>query len=380
MKVLIVKLSSLGDVIHTLPALTDAAKAYPNIEFDWVIEESLQAIPALHDSVVRVIPMPLRGLRKKWPAAILNGQFKRLFLELRANSYDLVIDAQGLMKSAVLTKFCRGVSAGFDWPSARESIASLFYTQKASASWSEHAVIRSRKLFSQLLNYSFDNTVLDYGLKFQKLPQQKLKHQRQPQLLQQQTLTPYCVFLHGTTWNSKLWPESFWIELGQHLDNAGYKIKLFFGNSSEEERARQIARKISHGAEVLPALGLNDIVPILTHAHGIVSVDTGLGHLAAALEIPTVSLYGPTDPIRTGLFGKHQVHLAADKQLFSCSPCLRKSCANKIMQKKFPEFQSPCLGSLTPQIVMKELMQLMETPIVTQLKNQMNTQMETQNI
>lgn len=341
MKVLVVKMTSLGDVIHTLPALTDASAAFPDIEFDWLVEAPFQMIPKWHKHVKRVIPLKLRHWRKNAWQAFRAGEFKDLFKEVRQYKYDAVIDAQGLLKSALLTLACRGRTMGFNWASARESLASLFYQNHAEASWSLHAVTRTRLLFAQSLGYSFEEKKLDYGI-------DKAHFMKSPP----SSSDPYCIFLHGTTWTTKHWPVSFWIELGQQLANAGYKIKLLWGNDAEKERAIQIAKSIpSACAEVMPKLGLSEIASLLVHAKGVVSVDTGLGHLAAALSVPTVSLYGPTDPIRTGCMGQQQLHLKAE---FPCSPCLKKTCT---YQEDFP----PCFNSLSPERVWKQFQQHMIT-------------------
>lgn len=335
MRVLVVKTSSMGDVIHTLPALTDAAKIYPDIEFDWIVEEPFQMIPAWHKNVKRIIPLAFRRWRKQWLQALLTGEMKNLWNEVRAVHYDRVIDAQGLLKSALLTRMSRGLKTGYSWTSARESMASIFYQHHANASWSEHAVLRLRTLFAQSLGYSFDETETpDYGIDKSRLAKEK-------------SSDPYCVFLHGTTWETKHWPESFWIQLGHLVAKEGYKIRLLWGNAIEQQRATRIANAVA-GAIVSPKLSLSEAASVLAHASGIVAVDTGLGHLAAALAVPTVSLYGPTDPLRTGTLGPRQLHLKAD---FPCVPCLGRTCTyagNK-------EVSPACFSTLSPATVWQNL-------------------------
>lgn len=343
MRILVVKTSSLGDVIHTLPALTDAARAFPDIEFDWVVEEPFQVIPTWHKNVKRIIPLAFRRWRKNWVQAFLKGEVGSLLKDIRTTHYDGVIDAQGLLKSAVLSCAARGRRLGYSWTSARESLASLFYHQHAKANWSQHAVLRTRLLFAQSLGYTLPEDPPDYGID-------------KDRLKTGQVSDPYCVFLHGTTWVTKHWPEAFWIQLGQRVAEAGYKIQLLWGNTEEHERANRIAEAVP-GTIVLPRLGLNEVAAVLANAKGIVSVDTGLGHLAAAFGVPTVSLYGPTDPVLTGLVGPNQLHLKAE---FPCAPCFARTCTYKGQGDTVPREVNdtnntaafpPCFSNLSPEYV-----------------------------
>src|SRR5688572_10593662 len=139
MRVLLIKLSSMGDLIHSLPALTDAMQHLPNLEITWVVEPAFQEIAQWHPAVKRIIPMPLRGKKYK--------QIWQAIKEIRSQKYDLVIDAQGLFKSAVISRLAKTkVRAGLDWTSVREPLASLFYNRKYAVVWTQHAVIRLRKL------------------------------------------------------------------------------------------------------------------------------------------------------------------------------------------------------------------------------------------
>jgi heptosyltransferase I len=309
MRVLIVKTSSMGDVIHTLPALTDAAKKHPDIQFDWLVEENFAEIPLWHKQVQQVIPIAFRRWRKKWWHYLKNGEIKKSLKLLRAKQYDMVIDAQGLCKSAVFTLCSKGHKVGLDKKSAREAIASYFYDSKVTIDTAQHAVSRMRALFSRALHYELPDTVADYGLDKAKLPRPDLA-------------SPYLVFLHGTTWATKHWPNEYWQRLAQLAEAAQQHVYLPWGNQAEKERAEWIAGE-SQFIHVLPKLTLQQMAAILAYAQAVVAVDTGLGHLAAALDVPTISLYGPTDATLTGTQGANQYHLQAD---FSCSPCLNRVC------------------------------------------------------
>ncbi|MDR3478080.1 MAG: lipopolysaccharide heptosyltransferase I [Gammaproteobacteria bacterium] len=343
MRVLIVKTSSMGDVIHTLPALTDAAKAIPGITFDWVVEENFAEIPAWHPQVDRVIPMAWRRWRKNMFSMATLSEMRAFRRRLRERSYDLIIDAQGLVKSAVFSRFAKGLHCGLDWKSARESFAALFYQQTCTVLFEQHAVIRARSLFSQALKYALPETVADYGIDRNRFVSDPSVH-------------PYLVFLHGTTWATKHWPEESWIELAKTASLAGFHIKLPWGNPAERERAERIA-KDCNGALVLPRLDLVGMAKVLAGAKAIVAVDTGLGHLAAALDVPTVSLYGPTNPILTGALGQSQVHMSAK---FACAPCLSKVCTyREASPLTSSPLYPPCFASLASSSVWAELTMLL---------------------
>lgn len=298
MRVLLVKTSSLGDVIHTLPALTDAAEHIPGIEFDWVIEQAFSQVPHWHPAVRKVITVALRRWRKHPWQTWRSERWAACKKELSTGRYDLVIDAQGLLKSALLTRYPKGPVAGYDRASVREQWASWFYRHRYSVPVEQHAVERIRQLFAQALGYPVPSTLGSYGLNLVAFTAQTA------------ATAPYLVFLHGTTWRSKLWPEAQWRALAQLCVQQGWTVRLPWSTPGENVRATSIAKNISN-AEVLPPLSLADLGKVIAGAKGCIAVDTGLGHLAAALNVPTVSLYGPTSPGKVGAYGKDQVHLCA---------------------------------------------------------------------
>ena len=345
MRVLVIKTSSLGDVIHTLPALTDAGKAFPSIRFDWVVEEGFVDIPRWHPLVDRVMPVALRRWRKNLFSSRTRAEWRQFYQVLREQEYDLVIDAQGLLKSAFVTRIARGETySGLGWSSARESLASLFYRKKYAVAKGQHAVLRVRQLFAAALGYELPSGVPQYGVDRSRL----VATPEEP---------PYLVFLHGTTWKTKHWPEQHWMELVNIANQQGYGVKLLWGNAEEKERAERIAQQSSQ-VLVLPRLGLMEIAQVLAGSEGIVAVDTGLGHLSAALDVPTVSLYGPTNPILTGALGESQVHLAS---ALSCAPCLSRKCKLYIQSslKLASPLYPPCLSGLVPAAVWAALFALL---------------------
>lgn len=304
MRVLIVKTSSMGDVLHTLPALTDAMQAIPGIRFDWVVEEGFAQIPSWHEAVERVIPVAIRRWRKAWFSAPIKAERKAFRETLQAVRYDAVIDAQGLVKSAALvTRLAHGIKHGMDWQTAREPLASLFYNQRHHIARQQHAVERTRELFAKSLGYTKPQAQGDYAIARHFLTQASADSE------------PYVVFLHATTRDDKHWPEAHWRALISLLNESGLKVKLPWGAPHEEARAKRLAEGFDF-VEVLPRLSLEDIAHVLAGAKFVVSVDTGLSHLTAALDRPNITLYGPTDPGLIGGYGKNQIACcSADRDL-----------------------------------------------------------------
>ncbi|MFY9994307.1 MAG: lipopolysaccharide heptosyltransferase RfaC [Leclercia sp.] len=294
MRVLIVKTSSMGDVLHTLPALTDAMLAIPGIRFDWVVEEGFAQIPTWHAAVDRVIPVAIRRWRKAWFSAPVKTERQDFREAVRARHYDAIIDAQGLVKSAALvTRLAQGEKHGMDWQTAREPLASLFYRHRHHIARQQHAVERTRELFAKSLGYAKPENQGDYAI-----ARHFLNHLNTD-------MNPYVVFLHATTRDDKHWPEAHWRELIGLLGEAGVRIKLPWGAAHEEARAKRLAEGFDY-VDVLPRMSLEDVAHVLAGAKVVVSVDTGLSHLTAALDRPNITLYGPTDPGLIGGYGKNQ--------------------------------------------------------------------------
>ena len=299
MKVLIVKTSSLGDVVHALPAVTDAQKNIPDINFDWVVEENFAEIPSWHPAIKNIIPVAWRRWRKNLIKSLYSGEILQFLKKLREEKYDLIIDAQGLIKSAVIASFARGVKVGYDKNSAREREASFFYKNKYAVSRDLHAITRIRHLFALALKYEIPNTVPVYGIDEKIFPLADNSEK-------------YLVFFHGTSREEKCWSEQKWIELAEFAVTNGFIVYLPWGDNVELERAKRIAQKNQNQIRVLPKLKISAIAALIRSASGTVAVDTGLGHVAAAFGVPTVSLYGPTDPKLCGATATaaNQMHLS----------------------------------------------------------------------
>ena len=298
MRILIVKTSSLGDIVHALPALSDAVRAVPGLRCDWLAERAFAEIPAWHPAVGRIVQCDLRGWRGNLGRTLFGGDWARFRAELRQDDYDLVIDAQGLVKSAWLGRQARGPLAGPDRHSAREPLAAWFYQRAYALPRHDqaHAVERARRLFAQALGYALPDAPPDAGLDRSRFPAPGLDQ-------------PYLMFLHGTSWSSKRWPLEHWCELGAWVAARGLRVVLPWGSEAERADAGSIAAAC--GGLVLPRLGLTALAGWLAGARGCVGVDTGLAHLAAALGTPQLTLYGPTLPRLTGAVGDRQLWLTS---------------------------------------------------------------------
>lgn len=305
MKVLVVKTSSMGDVLHTLPALGDAQQAFPDIRFDWVVEEAFAEIPGWHPAVDRVIPVALRRWRKQVFATLRSEEWKAFKAALQSEPYDAIIDAQGLLKSAWMTRIAKGPVYGLDWSSVREPLASLFYNNKIAVAKDQHAVTRVRQLFARSLGYAEPTGEVNYRIA-------ETVNPANPG-------SPRLVFLHATTRADKHWPEGHWAALCKRASEAGYTVALPWADEEAKQRAQRLA-SVADNVEVLPRLDLAGIASELRRASGVVAVDTGLGHMTAALDVPCVSLYCATDPARVGAYGQNQRHLQTQPPFASLTP------------------------------------------------------------
>lgn len=315
MKILLVKTSSMGDILHTLPALTDLQQHYPKSTVDWVVEENFAQIPSWHPMVNKVIPVALRRWRKSWFSTDTRAERQLFINNLKAEQYDVIIDAQGLIKSALLiVRHARGTKHGYNYKSAREGLASLFYDIRHSVSWQQHAVTRIRQLFSKAFGYPLMENQGDYAI---------AAHFLKPKSYLNDLATAdksYVIFLHSTTRDEKHWPESHWIKLIEAMKGSEITIKLPWGSPHEQERAIRLASGFDY-VTVLPKLTLAEVANEIAHAKAVVSVDTGLSHLTAALSKPNLTLFGPTDPNLIGGYGENQHSLISKTgQLIDLTP------------------------------------------------------------
>ena len=332
MKILLVKLSSLGDVVHTLPVVQDILAALPDAQIDWVVEPAFAPVLSLCPGVNRVVACELR----RWRKALLSSSTRHAYLafraQLRLTAYDAVIDLQGLTKSALVAWLARRAPGGKRYALAMQTEGSGY---EAPTRWVAdvairmkphiHAVQRSRELAAQALGYSLAKAP-DYGLKVplrQQAPAPIAIENIANGIPSTEIPAPCVVFVHGTSRADKAWPLAHWVALGQRFNAAGYGVVLAHGNAPELATSQVIARALkaaspSSGpaALVLPTLPLDALAQVLGACAGVIGVDSGVSHLAVALGLPHVQIYNfdtawRTGPERAGSSGARQVSVFA---------------------------------------------------------------------
>ncbi|MFA5493684.1 MAG: lipopolysaccharide heptosyltransferase I [Porticoccaceae bacterium] len=341
MNVLIVKLTSMGDLVQALPALTDAVRARPDIVFDWVVDEAFAEVPGWHPAVRQVICTAHRRWRKS-PGILGGGELRAFARTLRATRYDAVIDAQTNIKSALVTRLARGAKHGPDKASVREKPAHWAYHHHYAIAQYQLAIDRWRQLFAQVLDYPLPVAPPDFGLAGREWP-----------LPAGLPSTPYLVFVTNASWDNKYWTVAHWRALAARAAVAGRQIVLTWGSEVERERTEALAEGLDN-ARVLPRMSLSEVAGTMVGSEGAICMDTGLAHVAAALDVPTVTLYGPTDPALIGATGGRSRHILADG--FPCIPCYRREC-------NIPGYRGPqaqCLKAVTPDRVWETYRRLIE--------------------
>ncbi|MCX7177411.1 MAG: lipopolysaccharide heptosyltransferase I [Proteobacteria bacterium] len=289
LKILLVKMSSMGDLVHNLPAVTDIHAHYPGAIVDWVAEEAYVTIPSLHGGVRRVIPIAWRRWRQHLGRSATWSEMAEFRRQLLATDYDFVLDSQGLLKSAIVGSMAQGVLVGGDRESIREPFATLFYRRRLPISWSRHVVDRCRAVAAGVLGYAADTPPV-YGISAPRLVTDWLPD------------APYCVLMHAASRPEKLWSESHWIDLGLDLKQQGFIAVLPWGSAQEHERSRRLAQFIP-GAVVPPLMNLETAAGFLAGSALVVGLDTGFTHFAAALGRPTIGIYCDSDSQQAAVFG-----------------------------------------------------------------------------
>lgn len=292
MRVLIVKTSSMGDVVHALPAVSDMARAVPGIQIDWLVERGFSAMPSQHHAVQRVITLQWRKWRKSLRQPETRQAIQAWRQDMAHTRYDLIIDMQGLLKSAAFACFANGPRGGFDWHSIREPLASLFYQRKARVPRTLHAVDRCRQLAAQLLRYPLPETPPDFGLR------------ANPDCWRPGD-GAFAVLIPCASRAEKLWPLDHWAAIGQRLRAQGWQVAVMWGSPEEQRLAQAIADKCQ--GVVPPFLTVAQAADTLAQAELVVGLDTGMSHLAAAHGRPTVGIYCDHEPGLAGLRGSGQV-------------------------------------------------------------------------
>jgi heptosyltransferase-1 len=284
-RILIVRVSSLGDVVHNMPMVADILRRYPDAVIDWVVEEAYVNLVGLNAGVRHVIPFALRRWRKDFFSAATRAEMRGFYQRLRREAYDIVFDTQGLLKTAVVMRMARlapggrrvGLANGTEG-SGYEAVSRIFHTDSVPVGTRTHAVLRGRLVAAAALGYTVGSPA-DFGL-------------RTPDISHAAWLPaqPFAVFFHGTARDAKHWSESNWVEVAGMLAARGLPVLMPWGSEAEKLAAQRMAARMPN-AQVLPKLSMMDAVILAQQAALAIGVDTGLTHIAAAFERPTIELY-----------------------------------------------------------------------------------------
>ncbi len=286
--ILFIKTSSLGDLIHHMPALSEARKARPQARFTWLVEEAFAPLAALHPAVGKVVPVAWRRWRKSLLSPATLGEIAGSLRATRAPRYDEIVDSQGLLRTAILARLAQGRRHGYDAASVREPLAAMFYDVRHRVSRDLHAVERNRILSGLALGYTPQGAP-DFGLDRARFPAPSER---------------YAVLLHATAEPRKLWPEANWIALGKLLGQALGDLAWIvpWGTQAEQARSERLAAALPR-ARVPERAPLDSVARLIAGAQFVVGVDTGLTHLAAALGVPLVAIFAGSEPGLTGPVG-----------------------------------------------------------------------------
>jgi heptosyltransferase I len=295
--VLFIKTSSLGDVIHHMPAMTEVRRNRPAAHLSWVVEEAFAPLVRLHAAVDAVIPVDTRRWRRGLHRPATWRALKDFVALLRAQSYDEIVDTQGLVRTAVTAKLARGRRHGYDAQSVREPFASRFYDVRHRVDPGLHAIARNRLLTALALGHTPDR-ILDFGLDRAGLAAP--------------ARTPYGVLLHATARQPKEWPERSWVEAGAMLSGRGLELLLPWGTHAERDRSMRIAAALPN-ARVPDRGPLDAAARLIAGASFVIGVDTGLLHLAAALGVPLVGIFVGSEPGLTGPQGVGRIAVVGGK-------------------------------------------------------------------
>ena len=302
MRILLVKLSSLGDVVHTLPVVQDILLAMPNAQIDWVIEKAFAPLLTQVLGIHRIIPCELRRWRKSFWSPQTRREWHAFKIDLQQTQYDAVIDLQGLTKSALMSRLAKLTSQGKRYAMANQTDGSAY---EASTRWAAdaaialephiHAVARGRQLAALALEYDVKTVkkAPNYGIKVPLA--QSIYARAAPKIV---------ALIHGTSRQDKTWPLQNWVELGHRLAASGYQVKLVHGSQQELLTSQAIAAQLGSNSTVLPTLSLSDLTVQIASCQGAIGVDSGVSHIAVALGLPHVQIYNFHTAWRTGPLGR----------------------------------------------------------------------------
>jgi heptosyltransferase-1 len=296
-EILFIKTSSLGDVVHHMPAISDARRRLPDARLTWVVEEPYAPLARLHPGVDDVIPVASRRWRSQLHLPQTWSEISRFRRTLRERQFDAIVDTQGLLRTALITKAARGVRHGYDTASIREPLASLFYDVRHQVEWRCHAIPRNRMLTGRALGYE-PAPQIDFGL--------------DRAAVAAAARDPYAVLIHGTARADKEWPQSNWLTVARALTDRGLEVVLPWGAEAERRRSDEIVAALGRG-NVPDRRPLDEVAALIAGASVIVGVDTGLLHVAAAFAVPLVAIFVGSEPGLTGPLGSGPIAVVGGK-------------------------------------------------------------------
>ena len=284
-RIAIIKLSAMGDIIHAMVALQYIKRQYPNLQIDWFVESAFAPILENNPDINEIIKLDLKSIKKDKKEII--NQIK-LIKKYEKNSYDLVIDAQGLIKSAIVSFFLGKSRVGFSKNSTREKLASFFYTKKVDIAYDKNAIERNVKVLSQALNFDIAKDDI-----LNKKPFLFYKNENEVIYEYLSKDKKNVLFVIGASWPSKMYSKEKFAKIINNLDE---NCLITWGNEAEKDIANFVAN-ISK-AKVLPKLDLNSLKAIMSKVDLVIGNDTGPTHMAWALNIPSITLFGNTPGYR----------------------------------------------------------------------------------
>lgn len=309
----------MGDIVHTLPAISDLAEHYPNCEIHWLCEKNFAEIPALHPAVSRIITIEFR----KWRKNLFKyyRDFYNAIKELRETKYDYIIDCQGLFKSALWVILARGKSYGYSYSSISEGWVSIFYNNTIKVAKNINKIKKNRELFQAIFGYEKISLNSLNKFNFNNLNINTV------------------AFIHGTTWPSKKISIENWQKLAENLINKNINIKIPYYGPEEYQVAQKIAEIFNDKIEIIKIDSLSQVIDLIKNTDFVYGVDTGLTHLADYLKIPHIIFFGPTDP---NVFASNNLNQKIIKSNFSCTICRKRKC---YLNRNFNE-QSLCMKNI----------------------------------
>jgi heptosyltransferase I len=324
-RILLVKLSSFGDLIHTFPAVSELKSNLPNIHLDWLVDASYSAIPSWHPGVDEVLELPIRKRsgKRDWQGLIQAHKV------LRTRHYDSIIDAQGLIKSSLSMIGVKGTKHGFATPLLKEPLARFNYHHQHEVEVG-HVIDKNRQLLASVFNYPLSPS-FRFGIENNSI----IKSNQ-------------VVFFIGSSWHNKRWPLSHWHQLVKKAINHGLHVVMPWGSQKEKDELL-IFNSFPSSKLTISSYSLNNLKNVLESSRAVIAADTGVLHLAQAVNTPVLGLFGPTDGMRSGP-GSNA--LIQSKE--SCAPCMRRKC-------KFNDsIWAPCMISIDPDNVWSRLLKVMD--------------------